>query len=242
MEDDARDDDRFDRAADELYAAEPERFVERRTALAKVLAKDDRDAARRVKALKKPTVAAWGLNSVARERSDDIAELVAAGAAVRRAQRGAVAGEDPGALRDAVDRRRGLIRAMADAVVDVAGESHRDDAEATLEAASVDPEVAEELRRGRLVKATARPTGLDDLAGMAADVPEPAPPERRDRAEVEQLRRRLDRADAAVDRSTERLERAERRLADARADVDDARAALDRDLEARDELAKALDD
>ncbi|HEX6580351.1 MAG TPA: hypothetical protein VF195_05715, partial [Actinomycetota bacterium] len=58
---------------DELYGLPLERFTAERDALAKELASaGDRDGAARVKALRKPVVAAWAVNLLAREDPDGV--------------------------------------------------------------------------------------------------------------------------------------------------------------------------
>src|SRR5439155_16223840 len=60
----------LDTVLDRLYAVALDEFTATRNSLAKELAGDD---ARQVKALKKPNIAAWALNQLA--RSDDLADL-----------------------------------------------------------------------------------------------------------------------------------------------------------------------
>jgi hypothetical protein len=64
---------------DELYGLPLDRFIPERDALAKELrATGDREAAELVKAQRKPVVATWALNRLARE-AKGIAELAAVG-------------------------------------------------------------------------------------------------------------------------------------------------------------------
>jgi hypothetical protein len=230
---------------DRLYEMDPSGFVEARDALARELRAEDRDAARRVEQLRKPTLAAWALNRAAREHPDDVEDLAEAGRDVQAAQEAAVAGDDPGALRSVTDRRRSVVRRLADVAVEEVGENHRDEIEATLEAASIDADVASTLRRGRLTKAQPRPSGFGALGAIgatAAGTGAGQPAKRRDRATRKRLQRRLRRAKEAVERSETRLERAERRMREAQERVEEAEAALERDVDARDELQDALDD
>ena len=58
---------RYDDPADALFDVEPKQFIAARDALAKELrSRGERDAATEVKTLRRPTVAAWALNQVAR--------------------------------------------------------------------------------------------------------------------------------------------------------------------------------
>ncbi|MBO0806417.1 MAG: hypothetical protein J2P25_25490, partial [Nocardiopsaceae bacterium] len=59
--------DRVTAAATELYGADPGAFTARRKELAdEARAAGDRDAAKRITALRKPTRAAWAVNRLAR--------------------------------------------------------------------------------------------------------------------------------------------------------------------------------
>ncbi len=70
---------------DELYGVPLEDFVAARDELAKeLIAAGDGDEAKRVKSLRKPTVTAWTLNRLARERPELMAALA------RRPRRAAV--------------------------------------------------------------------------------------------------------------------------------------------------------
>ena len=60
-------------AATQLYAGLPAEFVASRTALVKEAR--DREAARRIGALRRPSVAAWALNQLAHQRAPVIDEL-----------------------------------------------------------------------------------------------------------------------------------------------------------------------
>jgi hypothetical protein len=60
-----------------LYALPLDEFTRERDELAKRLRADgDRDAAAAVKALKKPSVAAWAVNQVRRDRPEDMRRLL----------------------------------------------------------------------------------------------------------------------------------------------------------------------
>ena len=62
---------------DRLYSLPLAEFTPERNELAKRLRKDgDTDAAAAVKALKKPSVAAWAVNQVQRDRPDEVRELI----------------------------------------------------------------------------------------------------------------------------------------------------------------------
>ena len=63
---------------DDLYAAPYDRFISERNALAK--STDDKDEARRIKALRKPTLPAWAINQVARRSSRSISPAASSSA------------------------------------------------------------------------------------------------------------------------------------------------------------------
>jgi hypothetical protein len=244
---------------DQLYELEPAQFVAARDGLARRLrAGGDREAAEAVKKLRRPTVVAWALNQVARSHPDEIAQLIAAGAAVGRAQAQAVGGGAPAELREATRRRRQIASQLARAATELAGAAHHDEAVATIDAASFDPEVAELLRRGRLTKELPPPSGFG-LAAMPDALGEPGKPKEADASsaggpppppppvDLEPLRRDVARwegvvaeAQGAVADAEADVRRAEEALDHARAGVEAARATLERAVQDRDRATAAL--
>lgn len=84
---------------DELFALAPEGFTAARDALARRLRSEgDREAATAVKALRRPTAAAWALNQVVRQHRDEVEALVHAGEALAEAQQEALAGSPAASL------------------------------------------------------------------------------------------------------------------------------------------------
>ena len=143
-------------AADQLYGLPPGEFTRARDARAKELRSDgDREAADAVKRLRKPTVAAWALNQLARRRAKDVERLVKAGEALRAAQEELLAGGDRAAFQKAASRERELVADLstdAAAMANEAGERGsglQEKLAETLHAAALDEETAEELRAGR---------------------------------------------------------------------------------------------
>ena len=90
-----------EQAAEDLYGLPPGEFTRARDARVKELRKEDRDAADAIKGLRKPTVAAWALNQLARRRPKDLARLLKAGEELRAAQEELLAGGDRGAFQEA---------------------------------------------------------------------------------------------------------------------------------------------
>lgn len=139
---------------DELFELDPEEFVPARDRLVRELKKTDKAEAARVARLRRPTVAAWGINVVARRHPKAVAALLKAGDRLRAAQEKALRG-DAGALRTATEERRKAVADVAGLVAEVLGERASAQAgavSATLEAATVDAEVAELVEAGRLDK------------------------------------------------------------------------------------------
>jgi hypothetical protein len=148
-----------EQAAEELYGLLPGEFTRARDARAKQLrGQGEREAAAAVKALKRPTVAAWALNQLSRRRADELGELLAAGEQLRSAQEELLGGGERSAFQDAAAKERALVAKLsadATAVASEAGERAgglREKVSETLHAAALDEETAEELRAGRLVR------------------------------------------------------------------------------------------
>src|SRR3954471_3271554 len=77
----------LDRIADELYALPPEEFTAARDrAAAQVKADGQAALASQIRALRKPTQGAWALNLLARERPDELGQLLDLGTSLRAAQ------------------------------------------------------------------------------------------------------------------------------------------------------------
>jgi hypothetical protein len=232
-----------------LYEGPPDGFVAARTAAIEAARRaGDREAARRLAALKKPTVAAWVVNLLALRRPDLIDQLVELSGALREAQRGL----DGDQLRELTAQRRQVVTALVDAArrLALAAEPGAKlplaEVEATLTAALAEPEIAAQVRTGRLIRAAAyagfgevprprlRLVGDDEpAADEGAEVVEfPHQPARSDRRRREyeqrqrELRRELSAAQAAERRADEQVERAESAERDAGHLVEDLDAEL----------------
>ena len=215
--------DELPEGADELYDVDPSEFVAARDALAKELrARGEVAAANQVRGLLRPTAAAAALNRVARDEPGLVADLLEAGRQLVAAQAAAVRG-DRDALREASRRRRELVRRLTARAADISGLAHREAIAATVEAAAVDPEVADSLAAGRLTR-DAPPPSAFDLTGVPDDLP--APPKADPAAEK---RRRLAddevaAAEQAMAEAEQALEAAEEAVIAARHALQDARA------------------
>ena len=166
---------RIDEAADELYGLPPGEFTRARDDRAKELRGDgEREAANAVKALRKPTVAAWALNQLSRRRKTDLDELLSAGEDLRAAQEELLAGGDRSAFQEAAGRERDLVAKLAADASTLASEAGerggglQEKVAETLHAAALDEDIAEELRAGRLIREREAIGGFGAMAGAAA--------------------------------------------------------------------------
>lgn len=158
-----------------LYAAPRDEFVGRRNELAAQARREgDRALAEEIKNLRKPTTSAWLMNRLARRHPGDLDRLGQLGAKLRKAH-AELAGDQ---LRLLSRKRQELIQSLLDKARAIARDSHdtlsdsvATEVEATLAAALVDPDVAGEVRAGRL--AAARTSSSDQwlTAALAASAP-----------------------------------------------------------------------
>ena len=159
--------------ADELYGLPLADFTPARDAKAKEL--KGTDLAGPVKALKKPTMAAWVVNMLVRHETEQVDQVLAVGRGAPR--RGPVARwQGAGEL---TKQRRQLTAAVTTRARGVAGsldtkvtQAVADQVESTLTAAMLDPDCARGLRSGLLVTHLTS-TGLgESAAGAAVALPE----------------------------------------------------------------------
>jgi hypothetical protein len=167
---------------DDLYGLPLDRFVPERAALAKSLRADKRrDEAAAVAALRKPSVAAWAVNQLVRSQGSAVAELYAAGDALRDAQAALRAGSGDGrALRAANERERAAVDTLVPAargLLDSDGHELSptvvERVADTLHAAALDEAAREQVRAGRLEREL-RHVGLG--LGESVFAPSPAKP------------------------------------------------------------------
>lgn len=146
----------LDGIAEQLYGLHPDAFVPARDdAVAEARQAGDRDLARAIARLRRPTRAAWLANLLARERPEQLDGLLALAGDLASAQRTL----DGSALRALSAQRNRLVTAMAREggrlaaqAGDSATESVVRDLAGILDAALADPAVAEEVRSGRLTR------------------------------------------------------------------------------------------
>ena len=156
-----------------LYGLPLDEFTSARNALAKELrAEGDRDAAESVRALRKPSRAAWAVNQLVRSEPELLEALLGAGGELRQAHRQAASGRGAEQLRGAAEAERTAVdRLMArarDALGEAPGATLADAMRNTLHAASSDDETRELIGEARVVDAM-RPVGLGPVpAGLRA--------------------------------------------------------------------------
>jgi hypothetical protein len=239
--------DRLQRAVAELYSSDPDEFVDRRGALAAAArTAGQAPVAKQIAALRKPTRSAWVVNQLVRSEPAVISELTSLGAELRAAQ-GSL---DGAAIRELSQRRRDLIESLSRRAFTVSGQPTpppagiRDDVTATLGAALADPQFAEQLAAGALVRA-AQSEGFGPAPALplvtSSGSRRPASPRKPPRPEKVADQARADAlaeaeqaaAEAARDAATateaeqdleNTVERLEEQLADARRSLADARA------------------
>jgi len=171
-----------------LYEVPPERFIAARDeAVAAARQAGDRAAATAIAKLRRPTVAAWLVNLLARRRTDLVDELLALGERLRSAQHD-LRGDE---LRELSGKRRAAIGGLVAQARKLAREEGRSgrenlplgEVEATLTAALAEPEVAAAVRSGALTR-TVDYAGFGEVprprlrvidGGRPADEPQPAP-------------------------------------------------------------------
>jgi hypothetical protein len=148
----------------DLYGLPLEEFTKARDELAKELRRaGKKEAADEVKALRKPSVSTWTVNQLARRRPQDVRALVKAGDELRKAQRAAVGGRGPDALREASRAHRDRLEELTAAArdeLDASGTTLQRVVQ-TLRGASVEKETAKALVAGTI-------TGDVEQAGFGA--------------------------------------------------------------------------
>jgi hypothetical protein len=152
---------------DPLFSGPLSHFTEARNALAqRLMAEGDRDAAARVKQLRKPTVTAWAVNQLAHHHRERLEELLEATGRVRDAGNAT-------ALRTATKERTQIVSSLVDIASQIleeagnaAGAAQLDKITQTLLAGTSTDEYRDELLRGHLTK-DLQPGGFDDAWGLA---------------------------------------------------------------------------
>ncbi|MFL5793305.1 MAG: hypothetical protein ACJ77H_04735, partial [Actinomycetota bacterium] len=145
-------------AGDGLFGLPPEEFVATRDEVARRLRREgDTEAARRVKALRRPSLSAWAVNQLARSQQQALEGLLVAGERLRAAHQAALAGEGAAELRAAAKDERDAVAGLVRSAMELLGEAGhpvtdatRDRVAAPLHAAAASPEAAAQVGSGRL--------------------------------------------------------------------------------------------
>ncbi|HTN88585.1 MAG TPA: hypothetical protein VL242_33125, partial [Sorangium sp.] len=220
-----------DDEVDDLYKKPLGDFTRARDELAKRLRQaGDKAASDRVKALRRPTAAAWTLNQLARRYPQRMEALLDAGERLREAQRGALAPGGAQELREASQKHRAIVNELlraAPALFSEGGYSEkgnpmdrlRDSLLATPTASASDLEL---LARGR-VSGDIEPGDLSDMLGLLRGRPSEKPADGEAKADrgqkapkAEAPKRKAREAGDAPEkqrRAAERREREEQRAA-----------------------------
>lgn len=144
-----------------LYGVSLSDFTSTRNEIAKALAAEGHKAeAAAVKSLKKPSVAVWAINQLARSHDDLMGDLLGAKADLRNARSGTE-------MRAAVDRRKRAVSALITVARDVLEEGGHSASGQTLDAVSralltaTDDETESQMRLG-ILEGEPRAADLDD--------------------------------------------------------------------------------
>lgn len=166
----------IDTIIDELYSLAPADFVSHRSAYVTRFKKaGDKSGATRIGGLRKPTVVAWLVNTLARQDESAVAELFDLGAELERAQQRG----DGHRLRELSTARSASIRALTDRAVALGrergvtvGDNAAREVSNTLNAAMADPEIRDRVRAGRTVVAETYSGFGPALLSLVPDPPE----------------------------------------------------------------------
>lgn len=218
--------------AQELYGRPLSEFIAARKEAAD--GAGDKELAEQVKALRKPSAAAWAVNALARERAELVEEVVELGEQLRDAQ-----SDSDGSRTRLLDRaRRDLTRQAIDEATELARTSGGTlsaqaaaGVEETLRAAMTDPDAANAVQDGLLVTTfAASPFEPVDLTDVVAIPPEGARPRTRKvkQGPTQLERKRREAAEAAVEKARRK----------ARTATEELESLVDEREELQDELAE----
>ncbi|MFC4377228.1 hypothetical protein ACFO5K_24410 [Nocardia halotolerans] len=232
----------IDEVAGELYGLDPGEFVSTRTErAAQARADGDRALAKAITALRKPTIAAWTVNLLARHAPKEMAALLDLGDALRSAQR-QLSGDK---LRALGTQRQQVVNAMTKRAGELAAEHDRPASEQvlrevgqTLTAALADPDVADQVRAG-ILPATVTydgfgPAGLVAITGGKTSAPTERASTRRPKPSAEdteaarraEAQQELDDAESGLQAARTDREEAETAAAQAKSDLEQTEARI----------------
>ncbi len=222
---------------DDLYTTPPSDFVARRETLALAARTAGRaDDARRIRAARRPTLAAWAANLLLRSQPEESRKFLELGRALREAYHAL----DAESLKDLSTQRRHVVSALSRQTAQLARDAGQrlsqpvqQDLEETLRAVLADPDAAGQWASGRLVNALTPPSEFrPDNAPVAKKPgkrsrlasPSPARSSKDELAERRRARQeQLARAREAAEAAEERLREERARQADVDAELQRAR-------------------
>ncbi|MFG2732515.1 hypothetical protein [Streptomyces canus] len=236
---------------DELYTTPPSDFVARRETLAVAAKTAGRvDDARRIRAARRPTLAAWAANLLLRSQPEESRQFLELGRALREAYQAL----DADVLKDLSAQRRRVVSALSRQAAQLARDTgHRlsqpvqQDLEATLRAVLADPDAADQWAGGRLVNALTPPSEFHPGSAPVAKKPgtrshtaSPSPSASPGRASKDELAERRRARQEQLARARETAEAAEQRLRDERARQADVDTELQRARERTEQARRRM--
>jgi hypothetical protein len=226
---------------DELYGLPLEEFTEARNRLVRQLQDGgDKESANQVRTLRKPSLAAWTVNQLARRHSDELRDLMDL--------RDTLASGDASAFRSASTEQRKLIASLTDLARPILEEAGHSASRSTIDAISKTllaggTETERDLiLSGRLTRELA-PSGFEGLPGLGTALPEEetegegrVDTRAAERAEelakkAEAAEREAERLQVQADAARREAEGLERSAERARARAEEARAKADEALD-----------
>lgn len=212
----------LDGVAEELYSLPAGEFIATRNNLAKqARAEGDRQLAEQIRALRRPSTAAWLANQLVREHRAEIEPLLELGRELREV----MADLDAGELRELTQQRYLLVSALVERgralgaargarVTDEVSQALR----ATLEATLSDPDSAQSLASGRLTEALS----VSGFGSASDGAPPSSEPTSRDLGKAGSVSDLATKRQAKARQLAERVAEAEEAEAGARGDLDTA--------------------
>jgi hypothetical protein len=226
---------------DDLYGLPLDEFTRARDELARQV-RQEGDAARaaEIKQLRKPSVPAWVVNQLARQRELDMQRLLRAGEQLAGAQVGAMRGESGDAFGQARRDEQHALEGLAEGAREILAAAGRgaaalDRVLATLHAGSLTEDGRALLKSGRLTEEL-EPPGFEALAGL--DIPTPPP---RPAAKPGEVRRSVRDLQRELQKLVTKTDAAERRAAELRKELEAAEAEVSRLGEERQRLEEELE-
>jgi hypothetical protein len=225
---------------DELYGLPLEEFTEARNRLVRELQdRGDKESANQVRSLRKPSLAAWTVNQLARRHQDELKELMDL--------RDKLSSGDASGFRSASTEQRKLVASLTDHARPILEESGHPASRSTMDAISKTllaggTETERDLILSGLLTRELAPSGFEGLPGLGTALPEEEAEEeggvdtRAQRAEdlakkAEAAEREAERLQVQADGARREAEGLERSAERAQARAEEARAKADEALD-----------